>query len=513
MAKAAGGGGGGGGGGGEDGGAKTMRCHYEVLELSFSARDTLTNEEIKKAYRKLALKHHPDRNFGQEEEAGEKFKEVSAAYDVLSNPQERKWYDDHRDAILRGGDGSKSGGRGGEGRDDGEGDEVSLWRYFNFSCCPGPEDSSTGFFGVYRAVFEEVLANENKREDESLVDLPSFGDSSSPAANVLRFYSHWESFVTRLSFSWEDEYNPSEAPNRQVRRAIEKENKKAREAGRRKYMDLVRALVAYVKTRDRRLKAIEVEAQRVRAEAARLKEQARQEEAERKQAIRAERLLAQQENRLDVEQQREEERKGAFLLADYSDEEEEEYEGVGIFVKSKKKRMSSKSGKKKGGGGGGGGGGGWSLRGSKKKLQQEEEEEEEEEAAEVATSSKVSSSSSGGGEEGGGEDKGVEREEVGAAEKEEEEEEEEEEVEEEDEEVILRCDICRKDFKSEAQCLQHLKSNAHKKKEKDLLKNANKNGASSKSSSSSSPRKAAVAVAAVEVDEDEEDEEDEEEDE
>jgi DnaJ homolog subfamily A member 5 len=57
--------------------------------------------QIKKQYKKLALKYHPDKNVGNEEEATATFRLISAAYAVLSDPHERKWYDDHREAILR----------------------------------------------------------------------------------------------------------------------------------------------------------------------------------------------------------------------------------------------------------------------------------------------------------------------------------------------------------------------------------------------------------------------------
>ncbi|MCT6882034.1 MAG: DnaJ domain-containing protein, partial [Snodgrassella alvi] len=55
---------------------------YEVLGISRTAGD----EEVKKAYRKLAMKYHPDRNQG-DKSAEEKFKEVQRAYEVLSDPQ------------------------------------------------------------------------------------------------------------------------------------------------------------------------------------------------------------------------------------------------------------------------------------------------------------------------------------------------------------------------------------------------------------------------------------------
>jgi DnaJ-class molecular chaperone len=47
------------------------------------------------------LKYHPDKNVGNEETATQFFKEIQASYAVLSDPHERKWYDDHRESILR----------------------------------------------------------------------------------------------------------------------------------------------------------------------------------------------------------------------------------------------------------------------------------------------------------------------------------------------------------------------------------------------------------------------------
>ena len=65
------------------------RDFYEVLGVERTA----TDEELKRAYRKLAKKYHPDANPDNKKEAEEKFKEVSEAYETLSNPQKRKMYD------------------------------------------------------------------------------------------------------------------------------------------------------------------------------------------------------------------------------------------------------------------------------------------------------------------------------------------------------------------------------------------------------------------------------------
>ncbi|CAH8871975.1 unnamed protein product [Trichobilharzia szidati] len=73
-------------------------CYYKVLGLT----QTATDEEIRRAYRRLALKWHPDKNPTNLEEAEKKFKEISAAYEVLSDPQKRTIYDRHgKDGLTR----------------------------------------------------------------------------------------------------------------------------------------------------------------------------------------------------------------------------------------------------------------------------------------------------------------------------------------------------------------------------------------------------------------------------
>ena len=60
------------------------RDFYEILGVSNNAKD----DEIKKSYRKLAMKYHPDRNKGNKD-AEKKFKEATAAYEALKDPQKR----------------------------------------------------------------------------------------------------------------------------------------------------------------------------------------------------------------------------------------------------------------------------------------------------------------------------------------------------------------------------------------------------------------------------------------
>ncbi|KAK9848498.1 hypothetical protein MYU51_016489 [Penicillium brevicompactum] len=225
--------------------------YYELLGIARGA----TDEEIKKAYRKKALVLHPDRNYGNVDEATKLFAEIQSAYEVLADPQERAWYDSHSEAFL--------------GTDGGAGDQHSynvrittaedvLKLFSKFSPRMEFSDSPTGFFGGLQEQFDRLALEERlacQWENQDPLEYPSFGSCDGDFETVVRpFYAAWSGFSTQKSFAWKDVHRYSEAPDRRVRRMMEKENKRLRDEGIREFNDAVRSLVAFVKKRDPRYK-------------------------------------------------------------------------------------------------------------------------------------------------------------------------------------------------------------------------------------------------------------------
>lgn len=229
--------------------------YYTLLGIERDA----TEDEIKKAYRRKALELHPDRNYGNVESATAMFAEVQSAYEVLSDPQERAWYDSHETQILRGDDPTTGGAAAGEYeygnvKMTSAEDLARMLRKFN----SGVEftDAPSGFFGFLRETFDQLAKEEEAAahwENLDLPDYPSFGHRDDSYDDVPKsFYAVWLSFSTRKSFAWCDKYRLSEAPDRRYRRLMEKENQRFREQGIREFNDSVRALVAFVRKRDPR---------------------------------------------------------------------------------------------------------------------------------------------------------------------------------------------------------------------------------------------------------------------
>ncbi|KAH8891686.1 DnaJ-domain-containing protein [Thozetella sp. PMI_491] len=233
--------------------AITKTCYYELLGLPQQA----TEEEIRRAYKKKALELHPDRNLHDIENATKKFAEVQTAYEILSDPQERAWYDSHRDVILSGGDPEATeGGPAAQSphRYTAAAKVFDLMGRFR-STVP-MNDGPGGFFGALNLFFDQLAIEEtDASEREGLTPLvyPPFGLASDSYESAPKpFYQAWGSFSTRKSFAWRDKYRLSDAPDRRVRRLMEKENKKFRDEGAREFNDAVLSLVAFVKKRDPR---------------------------------------------------------------------------------------------------------------------------------------------------------------------------------------------------------------------------------------------------------------------
>ena len=89
------------------------RDYYDILGVSKNS----SQDEIKKAYRKVALKYHPDRN-PDNQAAEDKFKEAAEAYEMLSNTEKKQRYDQFGHAGIDGQGGFGGGGHGGMNMDD-----------------------------------------------------------------------------------------------------------------------------------------------------------------------------------------------------------------------------------------------------------------------------------------------------------------------------------------------------------------------------------------------------------
>lgn len=190
------------------------QCYYETLSVTREA----TDDELKKAYRTMALKWHPDKNPDSFEEATQRFKQIQAAYEVLSDQRERAWYDRHREEILRG------------HSDIVDDKEIDILPYCLSSCYSGFNDSDGGFYTVYRELFNEIIKEDLSYFDDESFRPPEFGNSTTPYNDVHTFYAYWQSYSTPKTYVHLSEFSPLDAPNRRIGRMIDKENNKLRVA-------------------------------------------------------------------------------------------------------------------------------------------------------------------------------------------------------------------------------------------------------------------------------------------
>ncbi|XP_046912634.2 dnaJ homolog subfamily C member 21 [Dermatophagoides farinae] len=210
---------------------------YDILHIQNDA----TIDQIKKSYRSLALKYHPDKNLDNVVATTAIFNRIQEAYDILSDPEKRNWYDNHRDVFHK------------------DLIDVSEYdideKYFQPYCYNGYNDDDNGFYTVYRKLFEDIIAQELRfYDDPNDFEYPQFGDSNSDLKSVKYFYDMWQSFKTAISFNQLDKYDIRQAPNRRFGRFMERENEKIREQARKQRNLNIQKLAKWLRSRDKRMK-------------------------------------------------------------------------------------------------------------------------------------------------------------------------------------------------------------------------------------------------------------------
>ncbi|XP_021856364.2 DNAJ protein JJJ1 homolog [Spinacia oleracea] len=263
--------------------ATEKRCYYEVINLP----QNCTPDEIRSAYKKLALQRHPDKLIQSGvavEDATASFQELVRAYEILSDPKERSWYDSHRSQILF----SSSSTSG----NDSDSPLPDLFSYFSPSCYSDYTNPKTGFYKVYGDVFDKIFAHEIKYcrlmgLNLGLVkEAPLFGDLKCDFNQVNAFYGYWLSFSSVMDFGWVNKYDAAAGENRKSRRVMEEENKKVRKKAKREFNETVRGLAEFVKKRDKRVIEMMVKKEKER-EKKQAEEMARKKEREREKLERA----------------------------------------------------------------------------------------------------------------------------------------------------------------------------------------------------------------------------------
>lgn len=266
---------------------KITRTLYEVLELDHASDPPPDAAAIKKAYRRLALRWHPDKTGGQ---TTDEFREISNAYEILSDDTERQQYDARlvrRDKLtsldvdMR------------EGLED-VFEVVTSREFMGWSLSGRGSERFSELFRQIAGLEAEAWSRGEKkgRKGAELGDFDGIGEEFSPSG----FYGAWEAFGTVLTdLDFGDDYDGGyygmANSSRRARRWVEGEKKKMGKARRREYNDGVRFLVAFVKRRDERWKSW-----------VRVREGERKEREERERREREERERAKREARREAKE-------------------------------------------------------------------------------------------------------------------------------------------------------------------------------------------------------------------
>lgn len=410
-----------------------IRCYYEVLDVPRDADD----DTIKKAHRRLALQHHPDRPSGN----ATLFRQVQDAYETLTT--ERQWYDDHREAILKGWTAHQNGG-------DKSGADYSVPIAHAMVPSFYHQNDGTDFFSAYSRLFSAVAKEEGQADAEKasyLNNLP-FGTADSDWTSVVApFYQTWESFATVRSFAWADVFDTVDMEQadggRRMRRAMQDANSKARSAARKERTASVQRLVRWVKQRDPRVQARKSQVEQEKVQRAATLEHKKREQKQEQRLAREEWLATQQQELAAMEEQ--DRLAGRVRLADLEGEDDDSYEYAGGKKKKGKKKKKTNKGKQ-------------NNEPNKETVAAEEKSDrmlddtanlptDDIDAVAVDTGTRTDEQSTidRTGVAASGDESTVS-----------------DETEEEEEPDEWRCECCRKDFKSRGQMENHLNSKKHK---------------------------------------------------
>ncbi|CAB4005179.1 dnaJ homolog subfamily C member 2 isoform X1 [Paramuricea clavata] len=241
--------------------------HYKIIGLK-NRRYRATEDDIKRAYRKMVLKHHPDKSHSRKSKmhldaVQEYFTCITKAGEILMNRGKRRAYD-------------------------------SIDPTFDNFVPPVNPNSKINFYQVFGPVFETNSRWSNK------LPVPGLGDEDSTFEDVDEFYKFWYDFDSWREFSYLDEEEKEKGESRDERRWMEKQNRAMRQKRKKEETTRLRTLVDNCYACDPRLKKFreeekerKVAERKAKEEAARLA--AEEQEKKKQEALEAERLLREKE--------------------------------------------------------------------------------------------------------------------------------------------------------------------------------------------------------------------------
>lgn len=233
--------------------------HYAVLGLK-DMRFEATEDDIKRAYRKIVLKHHPDKRKGQGQEVKadeDYFHCITMAYETLGTLKNRRAFDSV----------------------DPEFDDA----------LPTQSEVKKDFFDALRDVFRR-----NSRWSESRKPVPQLGDENTERSKVEDFYDFWYNFSSWREFSYLDEEDKDKGQDRDERRWIEKQNKAIRLQRKKEESARIRTLVDLAYNNDPRVVKFKKEDKDRKLAAKRAKQDAYQAQKAEEDRLAKEAVLAKQ---------------------------------------------------------------------------------------------------------------------------------------------------------------------------------------------------------------------------